>query len=109
MRNITKLQGSKFANQVCEGLLEMGATCRGTKNERREFVLETIVGKLTITIPLNQSIIYSVFSRFENVELAKTKFACNRFSGKYNINISNIKPNFASDVVLNHFEMTLNN
>jgi len=108
MRNITKLQGSEFVKQVCGGLLEMGATEQiATFGVSRVFTLNTVVDKLTITIPLNQSIIYSVFSRFENIELAKTRFGCNKHSGKYNFNMSNVPAKNAVDAYLGIIQLTL--
>ena len=36
---------------------------------------------------IDNKVIFSVFSRFENVDLAKEKFDCNPYSGKYNVHI----------------------
>lgn len=84
---IGKKKTKEFIEGVCKGLLELGAK---KINEDENFValeLETIVGRLVINIPMRQMVIFSVFSKFDNVELAKQKFDCNPFSGKYNVHI----------------------
>jgi hypothetical protein len=68
----------------------------------------TKAGKLEINVDKENKHIYSVFSRFENPELAKEKFDCNPFSGKYNFYSSNDLPvNMVIENCLMFFEATI--
>lgn len=90
MKNITKKEAKEFVAGVTKGLLEIGAVIqpKGMGFPNTEFKLDTIVGLLTITLYHEQDIVYTVFSRFEDVDKAKHKFDCNPYSGKYNFHRS---------------------
>ena len=104
MKTITKKQNQVFVDRVCDGLLQLGAKkMKDNGSSLIKFELNTIVGKLDISVDTDSQHCYTVFSCFDNVEQAKTKFPCNPHSGKYNIHIGKAKgmtPLVASDVVL---------
>jgi len=109
--NITLKKQTKFVRGVKNGLIELGAEIINTSISfgNTQFVLNTVVGPLYITLYKNQSFLYTVYSKFENVEQAKLKFNCNPYSGKYNIHYS-AKGNtekYAIQSVLRHFECTI--
>jgi hypothetical protein len=109
--NITKKKQEDFVTAVRKGLLEMGAEIVKGNNisfDNTQFVLNTIAGKLHITLYHSQKFLYTVYSRFENVDKAKSKFNCNPHSGKYNIHLT-AKGNtakYAIEDALMHFECT---
>lgn len=86
---IRKNDNIKFVEGICSGLLNLGVkeVTDGTSSFRT-FELQTVVGILLINVPIDNSFCYTIFSRFENVELAMHKFDCNPYSGKYNVHIS---------------------
>jgi len=111
--NITLKKQSKFVEGVKKGLLEMGAVIvKGNESisfGNTQFVLDTIAGKLNVTLYNSQKFLYTVYSRFEEVDKAKGKFNCNPHSGKYNAHLS-AKGNtekYAIEAALIHFECTL--
>jgi len=112
--NITAKQQEKFVAEVTAGLLEMGAV-KQPKNElsfdNTEFKLETLAGTLLITLYRNQNFLFTVYSRFEDVNKAKDKFNCNPHSGKYNFHRSKDKSLPTMEKVIEsalmHFECTL--
>ena len=86
-KKITKAIGKKFVEAVKQGLIEMGAKLQPQCKIRKdvyEFKLDTIVGNLNITLRQDQNHLFCVFARFDDVDKAKHKFDCNKFSGKYN-------------------------
>lgn len=106
--NITLKKQNLFVEGVKKGLLEMGATIVKTELRDTEFVLNTVAGKLNIKLYGSQTFLYTVYSRFEEVERAKVKFNCNPYSGKYNAHLS-AKGNtskYAIEDALSHFECT---
>jgi len=111
--NITLKKQNNFVSEVRNGLLKMGAEIsKGNENisfDNTQFILDTVVGKLNITLYNSQTFLYTVYAKFENVEDAKEKFNCNPHSGKYNIHLS-AKGNtekYAIEDALSHFECTL--
>lgn len=98
---ISNKMSKDFVNGLTNGLLTIGAKIIESKNDcMKEFELDTVVGKLNISIPVEQSTVFSVFSRFENVERAKEKFDCNPHSGKYNVYIG-IVPEMTAEIAVN--------
>lgn len=110
--NITLKKQKAFVTAVTKGLVEMGAVIQPTRTEmlnNTHFKLGTVAGVLDITLYHSQKFLYTVYSRFERVDLAKDKFNCNPYSGKYNIH-SSAKGNtakYAIEEALMHFECTL--
>ena len=89
--NITLKKQNAFVTAVTKGLLEMGAVLQPTNENmlsNKQFKLDTIAGVLNITLYNSQTFLYTVYSRFEDVEKAKDKFNCNPYSGKYNTHLS---------------------
>ena len=108
--NITLKKQNNFVEAIKKGLLDMGATIVKQEFRDTQFVLNTIAGKLNITLYGSQKFLYTVYSRFEEVDKAKGKFNCNPYSGKYNVHLS-AKGNtekYAIADALQHFECTLN-
>jgi len=91
MKNITKKQAKEFVEGITKGLLEIGAVIQpeGMGFPNTAFKLDTIAGVLDITLYHKQELVYTVFSKFEDVDRAKQKFDCNPYSGKYNFHRSN--------------------
>ena len=79
-----------FVDAVSKMLIEKGAVAKGvdTLTDFSEFELPTEVGKLTIRLDTVDQFIWTVFSRFEEVDRAKEIYPCNQFSGKYNIHLT---------------------
>lgn len=111
---IKKKHSRKFFDGVCKGLVKLGA--KKVKNTSDgvflTYELQTIVGKLTINVRVEQTVCFSVFSRFEDVARAKQKFNCNPYTGKYNIHlgiqeICDESVDAVVDAVISHFECTL--
>jgi len=109
---ISKSKNKEFIEGVTKGLLELGAKQIGNGllvDTYKTFELDTIVGKLNINLSIDNKVIFSVFSRFENVDLAKEKFDCNPYSGKYNVHIG-LQPEITVeqyvDTALSAFECT---
>jgi hypothetical protein len=89
MKNISKANLNKFVKQMTNFFLDKGAIETKPLTENfKSFVLETSAGQLEINIDLSPSCMYSITSRFENVELANTKSwfkgVGSSTSGKYN-------------------------
>jgi hypothetical protein len=85
MKKITKKQGAKFvegAKRILSFIPNKQVDCYEGSSK---YEVETQYGLLTITIPDEQSYCYTIFQRFDDVEKAKTRFACNPYSGKFNI------------------------
>lgn len=106
---ISKKKNKEFVDGVTNGLLEIGAKqVENNISHFKTFELNTIVGKLTIDVVVENTVMFMVFSRFENVELAKHKFDCNPYSGKYNFMELDSTPIEKSiELALMHFEATL--
>jgi hypothetical protein len=110
---ISKKERDIFVDAVTNGLLKMGAIIKPINGFDRldvGFTLETSVGKLEISIRRDQTFMFMVFSRFEDVAKAKSKFDCNPHSGKYNFMMGKsggATARQASKYALQHFKETL--
>jgi len=88
MRKISQKNNKTFIDNVCKGLIEIGANkIYDLFPDHISFMLETSVGKLRLRVETDNVHCYTVFSKFEDVESAKQKFDCNPFSGKYNVHL----------------------
>ena len=105
---IIKKEQNTFVSQVSKGLIEMGATMTD-EGFFFEFNLETSVGNLVISLRKEQSFLFMVFSRFDEIKKASKKFDCNKHSGKYNFSVSNdiLSMDAIVNATLSHFEDTL--
>jgi len=76
----------KFQKLIREGIIELGATQTGAGVY--QYTLQTALGELLITMHdsdlVHPSTIYSVYTRFKDVERASIRLSCNPFSGKWN-------------------------
>lgn len=108
MKKITKANAKKFTNTICEKLKELGAVSLGKVFDSNEFSLDTIAGKMSITVREEHSYTYSVFCKFEEPQRAKEKFNCNPHSGKYNFHVGgDLNVDKAIELALMHVECTL--
>ena len=111
MKTITPKQSQAFVDKLCKELLGVGAKkVKDRIDSRKDFELETTVGKLEIHVDTDNVHCYTMFTRFDNVELAKEKFPCNPHSGKYNTHvdkIAGITPNKAVDICMSAINRTL--
>lgn len=110
MKQITTKKSDKFVKEFTKLILEIGAKVIDVNPNYpyHEFELDTQVGLLTISLPKEQSICYTVFSRFKEAGRASKEFACNPHSGKYNSFISNdLMPEKAAEVSVVTFKLTL--
>jgi len=107
MSKIRKKDSKVYFNEVKKFIIEelcgviMGQTYDGSTEY---YELETIVGEASITLNQEQSYTYSLFCRFTDVDRAFKKFTCNKFSGKYNLNVSSIPVETAIEVAKGHLE-----
>lgn len=90
MRNIPKKKLKLFHDTAVKVLTLNGATVIPNNKGFDATVLkaETIVGGITFTIPKEPSSIYTIYGRFEDIEIARLKFDIG-VSGKYNFHFSN--------------------
>lgn len=88
MKKITKKQSESFNKKVTGVILKNGFM-EADESLPYQFVKDTNFGVVRIALDSQQgSEIYSIFSRFDNVEKALTIFNCNKFTGKYNFHVS---------------------
>lgn len=105
---MNKRSQNKFNNAITKELIAMGAQVTSKNEDKTEFTMDTIVGKLDVSLYHDQGGLYSVFSRFEDVDRAKDVFDCNKFTGKYNFHASyKCNPvDVAIENAIAHFECT---
>lgn len=103
-------KSQRFVDAVTTGLVQLGAKEYKTLDSRKSFHLDTVVGNLDIHVSTDIEHCYTMFARFDNVELARTKFDCNQHSGKYNTHVGNIPdmtPEMAAEICLNSIAVTI--
>lgn len=105
MRKINKVDLKKFYKEVRTGLIAMGAEQTDRVNV---FNIETLAGKMKVTIDDTPSVCFSLFCRFEDAQRARKEgIKCNPFSGKYNIHLNGNDLDSAIEESYKHIEMTL--
>ncbi len=83
MKKITKKQSDSFNKTVTKLILENGF--KELTGEIYRYEKDTNFGKVFLSLQSQQgSTVYSIFSRFDDVNKALSIFNCNRFTGKYN-------------------------
>lgn len=105
-----KTKNQRFVDTLAAGLVELGAKEYNTIESCRSFKLDTVVGNIDINIYKDVKHCYTMFTCFDNVNKAKTKFDCNPYSGKYNTHIGNtldMTPEKAAEICLLVIEGTL--
>jgi hypothetical protein len=82
----TKPNRLKFISLMTKELLSIGAVETGNNDDINKFTLETLYGKLFITIfgEHDHKLLYSVYTRFETGENVPNTININRYSGKRN-------------------------
>lgn len=111
---VTKKDSTRFFNEMKTFIL---VNLKGIETTRmasesfgmHTYDIDTIVGKMQITLEEIQGYVYTIFCRFENVDEAKYKFNCNPYTGKYNLHFSPIPIEQAIEVAKNHLETTKGN
>lgn len=107
---ITKANAKKFFESINNFIIELGARGGQTNFDHNcyEYVIDTIVGDLNITVYNNQqgSNCYMLFGRFADTNKAKVKIDCNPHSGKYNFASTNDNVNDAIEWAKHHLEVT---
>lgn len=86
-----KTKSQRFVDTLCEGLIRFGAKEVDSNIDRKTLEIDTVAGKLNIRISSSVENCYTMFTRFDDVDVAKHKFDCNPHSGKYNTHIGNTK------------------
>ena len=87
METISKNDGKSFVKKVHKFLVkDLGAKKVSSKNDIIRYQMETKVGKIDISIEQKQwlSKLFSIYAKFQDPDLAVTKFNSNAISGKYN-------------------------
>lgn len=110
MKAITKKQSKEFTETFCKMIQAIGAKLLHNIDfsSMHTFELNTRVGLLTISLPKEQTICYTVFSCFEENERASKEFTCNSHSGKYNVHLSaTALPEKMAEIALDVFKATL--
>ena len=90
MRNIVPNSNKKFIEAMRNHVISVGDIEIEDVLKNR-FTINTKVGKNTITIDNDNVYCYTIFSRYEDVEKAKSLLhykIINRYSGKYNLHFS---------------------
>jgi len=96
MRKISKVNNKKFKKKCMEMFNKYGITETGSNFY--EYQLDTQYGLLRLSVHDEEIFTYSIFTRFDEPEKAKEKFACNPYSGKYNFHCADM------ETTLNSFE-----
>lgn len=93
MREKSEATIEKFQKKIEKFLLKTGATkVVDTISTSTAFQLETVAGKLTVTLhEPRSSQVLSIFSRFEDAQKAINKGITNTVSGKFNFYATNEK------------------
>jgi len=107
MKNITIAQSKDFFKKATEMIIELGAK---KVDNHYPFLLDTIAGNLKIKVDKENKHIFSVYTKFENVELAKEKIkdkAPNPFSGKWNFHIINMPVDNVIEIIKNQIELII--
>jgi len=76
----------EFVTKMYNSLIGLGASVVGEDSTSHIFSMETPYGNLKIILNKedNHLFTFSIFSRFDNPNLASKSVNCNKFSGKYN-------------------------
>ena len=83
MKKITKKQSKEFNDKVKDVILSAGF--ENKPDGFYEYTKDTNFGKVKISLhDQTGSEIYSIFTRFDDIEKALRIFNCNRYTGKYN-------------------------
>ena len=113
MRKITKREANKF-NELFKSFVIENKGIFKTINNVSEAIIDTNYGKLSISLHENtKSEIYSIFTRFKQINLVPFDVGCNRHSGKFNFHFSKSKHDskggvYSPNEVFNSFMGMLN-
>lgn len=87
MKKITKKEMKEFIKEATQILSECDVEKGNSEyySQENTFSINSdYLGKLSIKIDGDSSYCYTIFARFENVDIAKKHFNCNPYSGKHN-------------------------
>jgi hypothetical protein len=87
MKTITKANHKRYLTEISDYIINelKGIKVDNPNSNLICFDVDTNIGKLSIKLDSEKSVVYSIYSKFENVSKAKELFDCNPFSGKYNL------------------------
>jgi len=103
MRTITKINSDKFVQRMNNELVKLGAIkVDNTLLQSHFYELPTRGGKLYVRVDEENKYCFTVFTRFEDVEKAKTLNLrrMNEHSGKFNFHLGYLQPKQAIDEIL---------
>ncbi|MCP4393402.1 MAG: hypothetical protein GY804_03915 [Alphaproteobacteria bacterium] len=103
-RKFTKLIKSHLDNQLKDYVSDSEGVDRENKEKRYEYTLQTKAGKLFVIFYLEDSAVYTVFTRFENVLNGRDlTHNSNPYSGKWNhhYSVDCIRPEDAANTIVN--------
>jgi nucleoid DNA-binding protein len=104
---ISKKNSDKYVKEINSFISnDLSGELVNDNDHNISYKIETIVGELLLTINKEQSIIYTVFGRFKDIDKAKEKFDSNPFTGKYNF-LSSDNIDEAIEATKQHLETTI--
>lgn len=108
---MTQQQYNQFNELVMAHLDKVGASYFKDdvySNINHVLRLETSVGGFRVHLPKKGCVLYTVFCRFENPELAWPKFpSSNQYTGKYNHFVGCVDPEEAAHVINRHIDFII--
>jgi hypothetical protein len=108
MSNISKKNQNIFIEKMKDELLKIGAIA--CISDSMQFDLKTKYGVLLIRIDTDNSILYTVYGRFIEVEKAPVHLFdnINSYSGKWNHHLTENYPVNAVNEIINNYKFLIN-
>ena len=92
MRKIVPNSAKKFYDQLKKFILEEMNGKLTFDNKSAKFEVQTDFGRMTIALPEEQNVAYSMYCKFDDPKRAYAELPwVNEFSGKYNFHMSPVK------------------
>ena len=90
MKKNSKKNQEKFTKEAIKIFHDKVKNAELDKYIPNAYNIKSKYGDLYIRIDDKHNYCYSIFTKFDNPDLAKEKFDCNPYSGKYNFHINDI-------------------
>jgi len=93
-KKINKKDAKLFKSEIKKIIEDKFDIQENTPSSHYDYIIETKAGKLNIKISVDDSEVYTIFMRFENIEEAnklKLTGTLNNYSGKWNIHTSDME------------------